>query len=381
MNSWRLCNVRGVAVAILAGVLVAGLLSLMPSPAAAFAPEQGNDLLCTTIANPDGTYVVAVTLIEGYRFPLHLRRDASNGGSTWVRTVQEDQFGTEDGFPQDLGQGDGYFIRYRRNGAVHDVACFEGDLPQAPECSVEPWSVGSDAFWSVFATSQDGNQDFTLFINGDEISSNDSPYTNGNGDTNAWFDIARFATPRLDIEVAPTAAKFRRSSCGAVQQDLVGPGACDVTASENDPGRVWIELDVDFPTNFTVVRNGADIGEAQPVKFADFPLSYLVPNDYYEVVGSVADTYELRHGGIGVVCTGITEPPPPDGFVCTQDGDTLTWTDQGADSGRYHVRLDQGSSTKWESTVTATSATIDQPNGRYLIRWRIGGDVVNRFCP
>ncbi len=372
--------VRSIRTSLLLLATLAGVLAVNATSASAQVDQPGNPVLCTTIQDADGTFRFGVTLGEGFRYPLFVRQVTSNG-SKWIATVREGEFGTPEEFPQGLEDGDGYFIRYRVRGVVNDTPCFNGDLPSPPQCSIQPWSVGSDPFWSV-VVEPNGVNDLTLFINGEEISSNDTPYTDGGGNQNVWFDIARVATPQLDIAIAPTAAKFRQESCGSVQENQVKPGACDVTPSQNNPGRVWIELDVDFPVNFTVQRNGVDVGEPTPIKFADFPGSFLEPNDFYAVPGSTSDTYVLRfEDNTGLVCTGIVDPPPPvDSFSCTQTGSTLTWTDQGADNGLYHIRLDQGSTTKWESTVAGLSGTIDRPNSRYLIRWREAGRVMGRFC-
>ena len=370
---------RSLRTSLLLLATLAGVLAVNATSASAQADQPGNPVLCTTIQDADGTYFFGVTLSDGFQYPLFVRQETSDG-SKWIATVREGEFNSPEEFPRGLSDGDGYFIRYRVRGVVHDTPCFNGGLPSPPQCSVESWSVGSDAFWSV-VVEPNGVDDLTLFVNGEEISSNDTSYTDGAGNQNVWFDLARFATPQLDIAIAPTAAKFRQASCGSVQEDRVKPGACDVTPSENNPGRVWIQLDVDFPVSFTVQRNGVDVGEPSPIKFADFPLSYLVPNDFYAVAGSTVDTYVLRfEDNTGLVCTGIVEPPPLDPFSCTQTGNTLTWTDQRADNNRYHIRLDQGSSTKWESTVTGLSGTIDRPDSRYLIRWRQDGRVMGRFC-
>lgn len=371
--------VRSIRTSLLLLATLAGVLAVNASSASAQADQPGNPVLCTTIQDADGTYRFGVGLSDGYQYPLFVRQETSNG-SRWIATVREGEFGTPEAFPEGLQTGEGYFIRYRVSGVVYDTPCFNGDLPSPPQCSIQPWSVGSDAFWSV-VVEPNGVNDLTLFVNGEEVSSNSTPYTDGGGNQNVWFEIDRVATPQLDIAIAPTAAKGDQAACGSVQENRVKPGACDVTLSENNAGRVWIELDIDYPVNFTVQRNGVDVGAPTSIKFADFPLSYLVPNDYYAVAGTTADTYTLRfEDNTGLVCTGIVEPPPVDPFSCTQTGDTLTWTDQGADNNRYHIRLDQGSSTKWESTVTGLSGTVDRPDARYLIRWREDGRVMGRFC-
>lgn len=368
-------NVRGAAfLAPLAALLLAAALATSAGPAGA---AGGDDLSCTILQDDDGSHFAALNLIDTQAFPLHLRRTTPNG-SRWVSTVTKAEFDDGIGF-DDLPNDTGYFVRYREGG-VQDVNCFAGDRPVAPRCSVEAWSVGSDFFWSIVVESQDEFSDFTLFINGTEHSANSVPVVDPAGNENVFFTIARFATPEKKFEVAPSAALARRTICGSVQQDQERPGQCDALTSDDDPAKVWIEIDVDFPVSFTVLRDGVAIGEPTPVKFADFPGDYLVPNDFYEVVGAINDEYTLRFGGIGLVCTGILPPPPPDGFVCTRDGSSLSWTEQAADGGRYHVRRLVGSSTKWEQTVTSLSATVLVPDGHYFIRWRENGNVRSRGC-
>ncbi len=367
-------------VSLLASVLSAGAASAQASDAV-LEPE----LICQSSPNGDGTTSI-YTLTEDalpYRATYSIRRNTTNG-SEWVATDRE----TEPGFGFAVTTDDtdaGFFARLRHRGVIYDQPCSVRLAdPLAPVCSVEGWSQGSDAYWSVLVESQDDNAEFTLFVNDEEIESADESFTNPVGTSGEYFSLSASATPALKIEVSPTAAQGSRTLCGTVQEDLQYPGACDVQASDWADDRLWIDVDVNFPRSFAVLVDGVDVGEAYPISFADHPLSYLEPASYYEVPGNIdeVETVELRFDGFGLVCTGFGGTA----FQCSVTGNTITYTDVNADHGKYQLRRVVGASTTWERVMVSFGNIgefehdVAVADGDYMVRWRKNGVVHDGYC-
>ncbi len=380
---------------VLPTVLIVCLLGItlgVASAVAAAAVIPSNPLVeepveCTVVPELDdrfdpidGSYQAVVQLGVSRTLPLQLRRLTENGGSVWVESiVNEDVPFSAVSSP--LTDAEDYVIRYRQDGRRIDVPCFTRETePLAPACSVaagrtddnEPiWSVLVDAVRTV---------DYTLRIDGTEVSSNAVPFTDRAGNENVWFQVPRVATPVQTIEVAPTARRNHRGLCGKIGSDATFAGSCTVRRSPTAPGDVWIDVEAKWPLPFTVERDGVDLGAADPIRFDPARFPELQPADVWRVQAEFDPTAEwiVRHAQVGVVCSVTTDGI--DQWGCVRDGDRLTWTPQDADGGEYHVRRVTEAGSRWEQVVPSTTAVIDVPSSSYVIRWRERGAVVDRYC-
>jgi len=186
------------------------------------------------------------------------------------------------------------------------------------------------------------------------------------GVENIYFFVDFQATPKLNVDVAPTNDLTAVVPCGSIGEDPGAVTSC-VAYEGEDPSTVTVSLNEGPLASFGVAVDGVAVNPADiETLFADIPGPAVVTG--YQVPALLTSAITITQAGGDVDCTG------DEANFCTQFAGSLEWLSV-ADiwNDEYNVRrVNADGSTTWVRTNIGeqASSALAGP-GDYLIRYRI----------